>query len=86
MNLRTFQENNPCNRKGPRNGQMGKKRNFTPKQNTHDLVVGTPSVRDQDEAQHPCGQLNLLVKPDRSDHACTRSKLAASETLVLGCS
>ena len=25
LNLRTFQENNPCNRKGPRNGQMGKK-------------------------------------------------------------
>ena len=36
-----FQENNPCNRKGPRNGQMGKKRNFIPKQNTNDLLVGT---------------------------------------------
>ena len=44
LNLRTFQENNPCNRKGPRNGQMGKKRNFIPKQNTHDLLVGTLSI------------------------------------------
>ena len=44
MNLRTFQENNPCNRKGPRNGQMGKERNFIAKQNTHDLLVGTLSI------------------------------------------
>ena len=44
LNLSTFQENNPCNRKGPRNGQMGKKRNFIPKQNTHDLLVGTLSI------------------------------------------
>ena len=42
--MRTFQENNPCNRKGARNGQMGKKRNFIPKQNTHDLLVGTLSI------------------------------------------
>ena len=39
-----FQENNPCDRKGPRNGQMGKKRNVIPKQNTHDLLVGTLSI------------------------------------------
>ena len=39
-----FQENNPCIREGPRNGQMGKKRNFLPKQNTRDLLVGALSV------------------------------------------
>ena len=39
-----FQENNPYKRKGPRNGQMGKKRNFIPKQNTHDSLVGTLSI------------------------------------------
>ena len=39
-----FQENNPYRRKGPRNGQMGKKKNFIPKQNTHDSLVGTLSI------------------------------------------
>ena len=42
------------------------------------------SARDQDLAQHPCGQLNLLAKPNWLDHFCTKLKLAASETLVLG--
>ena len=32
------------------------------------------SPRDQDLAQHPCGQLNLLVKLNRSDHVCTKLK------------
>ena len=32
------------------------------------------SARDQDLAQHPCGQLNFLVKLNRSDHVCSKLK------------
>ena len=35
---------NRLNRKGPREFQMLEKRNFIPMQNTHDLLVGTPSI------------------------------------------
>ena len=37
-----YQENNLCNRKGPRNCQMSEK--GIPMQNTHDLFVGTLSI------------------------------------------
>ena len=45
MHATCIKENNPCNRKGPRNGLLGKKGiKFIPKQNTHDLLVGTLSI------------------------------------------
>ena len=50
-----FQENNPCNRKGPRNGQMGKKGNFHPKQNTHDLLVGALSITEPRDGEKGLG-------------------------------
>ena len=42
--LRLFRENNPFNRKGPRNCQMFEKRNPFLCKNTHDLLVGTLSI------------------------------------------
>ena len=71
-----IKENNPSNRKGPRNGLLGKKGiKFIPKQNTHDLVINVKTVKSLQFLKSVWSYGDQVFKISKNDRAHTEVKL-----------